>query len=225
MQDALLALRSESHGPAVGYKVGMTTAVMQNLVGLGEPAAGKLLAATIHAGPATIRCDDFVHLGVECEIAVRLAADLPAAQAPFSRAVVSAAVGTVMPAFELIEDRNADYARFAAEILAVIGDNVWNGGIVLGEPVADWRRLDLAATQGRLTMNGKVVAQGQGRDVMGHPLEALAWLATMLARRGEQLAQGMVVMTGSIIATRFVAPGDTLAWSVEGLGEVSLTVG
>jgi 2-keto-4-pentenoate hydratase len=73
-------------------------------------------------------------------------------------------------------------------------------------------------------INDKVVGEGRGGDVMGHPLEALAWLANLFAKRGKGLSKGLTVLTGSVVATKFVNPGDTVRLSVEGLGEASLRV-
>jgi len=131
----------------------------------------------------------------------------------------------VMAAFELVDDRNADYAHFASQILSVIADNAWNAGIVLGPPAPDWRTVDLGAAHGTMVMNGAVVGEGYGKDAMGHPLDALVWLANMLAKRGKSLSKGMIVMTGSIVATKFVHPGDTVRFLVEGLGEVRCHTG
>ena len=209
---------------SAGYKIALTTPVMQQMVGVHEPVSGAILAKAMHQSPCTIRRADYGHLGVECEVAVRLEADLPAAQAPYSRDQVTAAIGAVMVAFELIDDRHADYAQFASQLLSAIADNAWNAGVVLGPPATEWRKVDLAAAHGTMVINGAVVGEGYGRDVMGHPLDALVWLANMLAQRGKRLSRGMVVMTGSIVTTKFVHPGDTVRFWVEGLGEVHLSV-
>lgn len=223
IQDAFTTLLAETKGPVAGYKIALTTPVMQQMVGFHEPIAGSIVQ-TIHHSPCTIRSADYVHLGVECEIAVQLGRTLPAASAPWSRAGVAEAIGSVMAAFELVDDRNANYTHLAAQILSVIADNAWNAGIVLGPPVTDWRSLDLAAVRGTMRINGQIVGEGQGRDVMGHPLEALTWLANMLAARGQSLAAGMVIITGSIVSTKFIQPGDTVQAVVERLGEVHLKV-
>jgi 2-keto-4-pentenoate hydratase len=75
-----------------------------------------------------------------------------------------------------------------------------------------------------MAINGSVVSEGHGRDVMGHPLEALLWLANMLAQQGKNLTQGMVVMTGSMVTTKFVHAGDPVDLAVGRLGEVQLSV-
>jgi 2-keto-4-pentenoate hydratase len=224
MQERLHALMTEVHGSVVGYKIALTTPVMQQMVGFQTPIAGGIMGGAIHSSPVTLRRTDYVRLGVECEIAVQLGRDLPAAQAPYRRDQVADAVAAVMPAFELVDDRQADYAQLAAHVLTLIADNAWNAGIVLGSPLRDWRTIDLAAARGVMLINGTVVGEGYGRDVMGHPFEALLWLVNMLTQRGKSLTQGMIVMTGSVVATKFVNPGDTVSLSVDELGEVRLNV-
>jgi len=95
---------------------------------------------------------------------------------------------------------------------------------VLGPQVATWRDIDLSTARGTMVINGQQVGEGKGGDVMGHPLEALAWLANTLAARGKSLSQGMLVMTGSIVSTKFLNAGDNATASIEGLGEARLKV-
>jgi 2-keto-4-pentenoate hydratase len=224
VQEGFQTCMAEVHGPIAGYKIALTTPVMQQMVGFHAPIAGAILGGTIHSSPVALRSTDYVRLGIECEIAVRLGVDLPAAKAPYSRDLIADAVAAVMPAFEVVDDRQADYAQLAAHVLSLIADNAWNAGVVLGAPLREWHGLDLAAARGAMVLNGVVVGEGRGRDVMGHPLEALVWLVNMLAQRGKNLTQGMIVMTGSIVATRFVKAGDAVSFSMDGLGEVRLSV-
>ena len=222
MQEAFHQLLTAEFGPIAGYKVALTTPVMQKMVGFGEPCAGAVLANSIHQSPASVKGGDYGHLGAECEVAVLLQSDLPASGAPYDRASASQAVGALMPAFELVDDRGADYSNLF--FLGAVADNSWNAGVVLGPQVNDWQGLDLAAARGAMTINGQPAGEGRGGDVMGHPLEALAWLANTLAGRGKNLSAGMIVMTGSIVSTKFLNPGDTATVSIEGLGEATVTV-
>jgi 2-keto-4-pentenoate hydratase len=224
VQDALNTLLAGMLGPVAGYKIALTTAVMQQMVGLHEPIAGAILAKTIHQAPSTIRSTDYVHLGIDSEIAFQLGANLPADMAPYSRASVADAVAAAMVAFEPFDDRLADVSKSSALALSLIADNIGNVGIVLGPPVSDWRKLDLAAAHGQLVMNGELMGEGRGSDVMGHPLEALVWLANLLAKRRTSLTRGMVVTTGTLVALKFLKPGDSASWSVDGLGEAKLRV-
>jgi 2-keto-4-pentenoate hydratase len=161
---------------------------------------------------------------VEFEIAVQMAEDLPAADAPFSRERVTQAVGSVMPALELADDRNADYAELRKHPFELIADNTWNEGVVLGYPLSEWQALDLAAVHGIATINGESVGEGVGGDAMGHPLNSVAWIANHLAAHGRGLLRSDVVITGSIVTSKTVKAGDLVRYAVEGLGEVELRV-
>ena len=222
MQEAFQALLAPDRGAIVGFKIALTTPVMQRMVGFDAPCAGAVFEAGVHHSPAAVNYSDFVRIGAECEVAVRLQSDLPAGRAPYDRAGVAAAVGALMPAFELVDDRGADYSNLY--FLGVAADNAWNAGVVLGEERADWQTLDLEGSRGAMTINAEPAGEGYGRDVLGHPLDALAWLANTLAGRGRELRAGMLVMTGSIVSTKFLNPGDEAAFTFEGLGDIRLSV-
>jgi len=224
IQDWFVALRAERLGAIAGYKIALSSKEMQRFVGVDEPQAGVMLESTLQRTPAKVRAMDYVHLVVEFEIAVQMAADLPAADAPYSRGRVAPFVQAVMPAIEIADDRNADYRRLAQAPLELIADNGWNEGAVLGLPVTKWASLDLGALRGVATINGKVVGEGIGAAAMGHPLEALAWVANHLAAHGRGLVFRDVVITGSIITTKTVQAGDLVKFAVEGLGEAELRV-
>jgi 2-oxo-3-hexenedioate decarboxylase/2-keto-4-pentenoate hydratase len=106
----------------------------------------------------------------------------------------------------------------------MVAGNVWNAGIVVATPVTDWRRLDLAQLTARLTINGREIGTGKGGDVMGNPLNALAWLADKRAAQGAPLTRGTIVMTGSMVPIQFPARGDRAIVEVEGLGTAELVV-
>jgi 2-keto-4-pentenoate hydratase len=204
-------------GAVAGYKIGLTTPIMQSLCGVDEPCYGAIFANEVHRRRAELATSNYCRLGIETEIAVRLGENLPQGG---DTGRVGAAVESVMAAIELLEDLRHDYKRLSAA--AMVAGNVWNAGIVLGEPVTDWRRLDLAEATARLTINGREIGQGRGGDVMGNPLNALVWLANKLAAAGTPLKAGMVVMTGSMVPIQFPGPGDHAVVEVGGLGTAEL---
>jgi 2-keto-4-pentenoate hydratase len=224
IQDAFVALRAQQRGAIAGYKIALASAEMRRFIGVEHPQAGMIFESTVQRTPAAVRAADYLRLIVEFEIAVQIAEDLPAADAPFSHERVAQAVGSVMPALELADDRNADYAQLSKHPLELIADNTWNEGVVLGYPLAEWRNLDLAAARGRASINGKPVGEGTGGDAMGHPFNSVAWIADHLAAHGRGLLRGDVVITGSIITSKRVSPGDLVRFSMDGLGEVELRV-
>jgi len=211
-----------SRGRIAGYKIALTSKAMQDFVGIHHPLWGAIFAQTVRGSPATLLHADFMHLGIECEIAIRLARDLPAAKAPYDESAIAAAIDACMPAFELVEDRHADFKSLDA--FSLVADNAWNAGIVLGQPIADWRARDLGNARGRLFVNDKPAGEGHGRDALGHPLKALTWLANGLAERDLELTRGMVVMTGSIVTTKFLEPDDRARFVLDGSEDVSLAI-
>jgi 2-keto-4-pentenoate hydratase len=220
MQEHLQDLLTSARGAIAGYKIAITTPVMQRLMGIDHPCGGAVFAKQLHASPVSLRCADFTHVAVECEIGVRLGADLPAGR-KYDRDSVGEAVDACMASIEIIDDQNADYKL--ANGLDLVANNAWNAGCVIGPPLTGWRKLDLAALSGRMLINGAEVGRGVGADVLGHPLIALAWLANILAERGRPLRAGMIVSTGSIVSTKFPKPGDTVVAELESLGEAKAT--
>jgi len=224
IQAEYVGMRARTLGRVAGYKIALTTQAMRKMVGLEDSIAGDMLEKTIFRGAARVRAADYVHLLVEFEIAFELAEDLPAIGAPYTRERVALAVGAAMPALELADDRDADYESLPQNALMLVADNAWNEGAVLGAPVQDWRAIDLAALRGVATINGKKAGEGRGKEVMGHPLEALAWVANNLAARGLGLWRSDVVITGSLITTKFPNAGDRVHFEAGALGAVELAV-
>jgi 2-keto-4-pentenoate hydratase len=224
IQDAFVALRAQKRGAIAGYKIALASAAMRRFVGVDQPQAGVIFESTVQRTPAAVRAADYLRLIVEFEIAVQVAEDLPAADAPFSRERVARAVGAVMPALELADDRNADYGELARHPFELIADNTWNEGVVLGYPIDEWQGIDLAAVRGRASINGEPVGEGVGGDAMGHPLDSVVWIAEHLAAHGRGLLRSDIVITGSIITSKNPRAGDLVRFSVDGLGEVELRV-
>jgi 2-keto-4-pentenoate hydratase len=220
VQDALhQKLGIAGYGDLAGHKIGCTTSVMQQFLGIGNPCAGGVFGPSVQQERGSFRHADFLHVGVECEIAVRLARDLPASGAPYDRDAVGSAVVAAMAAIEVVDDRYEDYRNLDTPTL--IADDFFNAGCVLSRPVVEWRDLDLPGLRGRMAINGREVGSGRGGDILGHPIEALAWLANSLAARGGSLRDGEFVLLGSVVQTVWVEEGDRVEVEIEGLGGVS----
>lgn len=217
-QEALQRLWSAKLGPLAGAKIATTTKVMQQLMGIDHPCGGGIFQSRIHTSPARVAKSDYVNLVIECELALRLVIDLPKRDKPWTRDNVRLAISTAIPAFELIEDRHAVYKETSA--LTLIADNAWNAGIVLGRPVTVPASTPLDGIGGTVVVNGGEPRSGKTDD----PLGALAWLANLAADRGRPLKAGQVVITGSVVPTFPVKAGDQIKFSLDGLGDVQLTV-
>jgi 2-keto-4-pentenoate hydratase len=98
----------------------------------------------------------------------------------------------------IVENRYGDLAELGTPTL--IADQMFHAAAVLGETDGtDWRALDVAALPGRITVDGNVRGEGVGADLLGHPLNSLAWLAaSSVAAAFDGLQAGQVVLLGSV---------------------------
>jgi 2-keto-4-pentenoate hydratase len=220
IQDKYVALLRSEHGDAVGYKVGLTSATMQAFCGIDHPIAGVVLASRVFESGASVRRSRFGRLGLEFEIAVRIKSDVPVTGGPWTTGMIARHIDGVCAAIELVDDRGADYASL--DVLSLVADNSWNAGIVLSEFTTAWP--DLESVPGRATKDGIAIGVGHGRDILGHPFNSVAWLATQLASRGVALKAGQVVMTGSVMKTVFPDAAASYRFDLEQIGFVEVQV-
>jgi len=219
IQRAVHDLLLPQTGALVGYKIGCTSAVMQQYLDIPHPCGGGLFAKGVHESGAKLRFKDYVRVGVECEIAVRLARNLSPSEAPFTAEWVMEAIEAYHPAIEIVDDRYVKWETLGAPTL--VADDFFAAGCVLGEAVARNEAPDLLQVTGRAVINGKEVGRGTGADVLGHPHNALAWLANHLAEEGKGLHEGQIVLTGSLVKTVWLDAGDSVVMELDGLGTVA----
>ena len=220
IQSAVHRLLEPALGPLVGYKIGCTSRVMQEYLAIPHPCAGGIHARRVHGSGAVLDAAGFVRVGVECEIAVRLARDLAPTDAPFTSETVAGSIECYLPAIELVDDRYVKWETLGAPTL--IADDFFAAGIVLGAPVARSAVTDLLHVKGRALINGQERSRGTGADVLDHPHNALAWLANHLASQGAGLRAGEIVMTGSLVKTLWLQAGDQATMEFSGLGGVQV---
>lgn len=202
-----------------GYKIGLTSQRMQQLCGIDQPVRGTIFSSRVRTSGAQMSLSQYHHLGFEFEICVRLGRDLVSNGAPFTPESAGAAVDAVAAAIELVDDRHADYGAIHCETL--VADNSWNEGIVVGAFTPPPSRLE--AAEGIAYLNGVEISRGRGADVLGHPFVPLAWLANHLAASGEALRKDQVVMTGSIVTTKFPTEPFKYRFDVSGIGSVEVS--
>jgi 2-keto-4-pentenoate hydratase len=206
IQEKYVGLLVAQHGEPKGYKVGLTSAAMQQFCGIDHPIAGVVLGKRVHQSGVTVRRGDFGRLGLEFEIAVRIKSDVPLTNVPLSAKTIEPHIDGVCAAIELVDDRDADYTSLE----------------VLSEFAPAWP--DLENVLGRATKDGVAIGDGYGRDILGHPFNSVAWLALQLASREVALKAGDVVMTGSVMKTVFPTEDAEYRFELEGIGSVEVKV-
>jgi 2-oxo-3-hexenedioate decarboxylase/2-keto-4-pentenoate hydratase len=221
VQRAVHDLLLPNTGALVGYKIGCTSAVMQQYLDIPHPCGGGVFARGVFDSGVNFGAADFVRVGVECEIAVRLARDLVPTGSAFTADSVADAIDAYHPAIEIVDDRYEKWETLGAPTL--IADDFFAAACVLGAPVARIAAPDLLSVIGRALINGEEAGRGTGADVLGDPHHALAWLANHLASEGKGLHAGQIVLTGSLVKTVWLKPGDHVVMELEGLGKVEAT--
>jgi len=182
--------------PPYGFKIGATGRRMQAYLGVDAPVAGFMAGKDVYPKHANLRFADYVQPGVECEVGVRLAADLPVGPCSLEQAM--AAIGDFFAGIEIVENRYSDPRQLGTPTL--VADQMYHAAAVTGaQGDVDWRTLDIAALSGLITLDDGTRDEGVTADLLGHPLNGLAWLAgSAVAAAFGGLKAGQVVMLGSV---------------------------
>lgn len=205
-------------GAAIGaWKVGATHPNAQAGLGVPGPVASRLASGIVHKAGHTLD-DTFLIRGLEAEYAFLLRADLPPADAPYTRAQVADAIASVHPAIEVVDTRFTTPQRAPL----AIADNVNDGALLYGPGLSDWRTLDIVGAPVTMAVNGEVVVRGSGAEVLGDPLASLMWLVNEHAAVREGLRAGQLITSGSCTGLHPAPAGCTATASFEGLGELSV---
>jgi 2-keto-4-pentenoate hydratase len=202
--------------PVLGHKVGLSSLVMQQMMGVDEPDYGHLLDDMALDERQTVPLK-YCQPRVEVEVGFVLGEDLPGAGC--TEDDVLRATSALAPAIELIDSRIADWKIGLADTIA---DNASSAGFVLGAARVPPGALDIRKIEATLRRNGEVVAEGRSDAVLGNPVTAVAWLARKVADFGVRLRAGNIVLPGSCTRAIDVHPGDRFQADFTGLGRVSL---
>jgi 2-keto-4-pentenoate hydratase len=202
-------------GHVVGYKLGLTSKPMQELLGVDQPDYGPVLSTMVHPDGVELALSDYLQPKIEAEIALVLAA--PLAGPGVTTVQAASAIGGAVAALELVDSRIADWRITLGDTIA---DLASSAAIVLGGrpvPLDGW---DPRLVGMVVRRNGVVEATGAGAAALGDPVAAVAWLANTLAPFGVTLEPGHVIMTGALHAAFPVAGGDRIRAEFDRLGAV-----
>ncbi len=186
--------RTEGQGLVSGHKVGCTSAATQKILSVSNPCFGGVIESKVHQVSVNVHTKDFQQVGIECEIVVGLSADLLVKKIQYNMPQNEAAIDTCIAAIEVVNNRYGDFLCHPTTVL--IANDFFQGSFVLGAEISDWRGLDLADTEGRVYINGRLQGSGLGADILGHPLQVIFWLANRMSALGRGLNAGEFILTG-----------------------------
>ena len=215
VQLLMMDMKKSSGQVVVGKKIGITSRAMQVMLGVSEPDYGHILDGMVVAEGEMIRTADLIQPRVEGEIAFILKEDLEGPGVTLAD-VIRCSEG-VIPALEVIDSRIVDWK---IKLPDTVADNASSARIVLGGKITPVLGLDLQTVGMVLEKNGEIAATAAGAAVLGHPAQAVAWLANKLATYRISLAKGEVILSGSLTAAVPVAAGDFIRADFGHLGDV-----
>ncbi|MCW2587501.1 MAG: 2-keto-4-pentenoate hydratase [Frankiales bacterium] len=210
--------RLDAGATVYGHKVGLSSKVMQEMMGVDEPDYGHLLSDMVLSEQVPVPTGRYLLPRVEVEVGFVLGDDLPGAGCTVEDVLRCTAF--VAPAIELIDSRIADWK---IGLYDTIADNASSCGVALGPERVKPDELDLRAIDATLDINGARVAAGRSDAVLGDPTLSVAWLANKVAAFGVRLQAGHVVLPGSCTRAYDVKPGDDVVATFSGLGTVHLS--
>jgi len=212
----LVQERTAASRRPMGRKIGLTSAVVQQQMGVATPDFGVLFADMAFGDAQPIPFGRLLQPRIEAEVAFVLGSDLP--ERPVTTTEVLRAVDFVVPAIEVCDSRIADWD---ISIFDTVADNASAGVFVTGSAPRSLRQIDdLRDMEMVLTTQGTTISSGRGSACLGHPVNAVVWLANQVAERGRPLLAGEVILSGSLGALVPAEPGATYEAVIDGLGSV-----
>jgi 2-keto-4-pentenoate hydratase len=219
IQQGLVRRLAADGGEVVGYKLGLTSAPMQEMLGVDTPDYGPVLSTMVQPDGATLRLDDHIQPRIEAEIALVL--DEPLAGPGVSTLDAARAVGSAIAALELVDSRIEDWR---IGLIDTVADLASCAQIILGARAVPVDGFDLRLTGMVVRRNGMLADTGAGAAALGDPVAAVAWLANTLAPFGVTLEPGQVIMTGALHRAFPIEAGDLIEATFDRLGTVSCHV-
>jgi 2-keto-4-pentenoate hydratase len=217
IQTHLVSALLERGETIAGYKLGLTSRPMQELLGVDSPDFGPVFASTVYADGAELAVDAFIAPRMEAEIGVVLAEDLTGPDCTTIDA--RRATAGLVAALEIVDSRIKDWRITLADTVA---DLASNGAIAVSSNVVPIDGFDPRLLGMVFTRNGEVVATGAGAAAMGDPMATVAWLANVLTPLGVTLPAGSIIMTGALHAMVPIAPGDVFRADFDRLGPITI---
>ena len=219
-QELLVQKKLDEGRRIIGPKMGLTSKAKWDQMGVSEPIYGYVFDYMLVDNGGVLPFSDLIHPKVEAEIAFLIGEDI---EGPgITGAQVLAKTEYVLPALEIIDSR---YENFNFTLTDVIADNASTSRVVFGNTLKKPSEFELELVGATLSINGQIKELGAGAAVLGHPANAIAVLANMLARKGQKIKKGDLILSGALTSAILLKVGDFVSGKLDGLGEVTFTVG
>ena len=207
-------------GPLGGYKIALSSKIQQDYHNITQPVYGGLFRKEIFNSPKVLMLKNYHRMSVEFELAFELSDRIIDSKIHRNLENIFPDISNVMPAIELVDDRGANYEGL--DPLSLACDNAWSGGLVLGDPIEDWKEKDFLVMQSTCEWNHEPKITTTVLDAK--PFENLCWIINELHSCQSELKPGMIIITGSVFKVRQAKLGDKINHILSDHGKVSIEV-
>ena len=212
--------KNVGRGNLGGYKIALASKIQQELCGINHPVAGGIFKNEIFNSPYVIEYKNYFGLGLEFELAMEISDDLTNDMGVFNKENIKKYISNIYAAFEMIIDRDANYNDIDAYSMAA--DNAWCGGVVLGNAIDDWQKVDYENQKSLLHWNDETPQKANLID--SNPFESLAWVVNLKLSQNTIIPKGSKIITGSVIKTRSPKIGDKIVYEIPNLSSVEIKI-
>lgn len=222
VQEKLITLLTKNFDTTTcGYKLACTNPPVMKLLGVDEPFLGRMLNHSTHANGIVLPANSFVKRIVELEFVFVMDQDVPNSVTPYTADTIKPFIEKFLPGIEIVDHRYTDFTQVGGN--ALIADNAIHGASIIGESDGNWQSIDFSTHEIELSVNGSTWSKGSGGNVLGSPLNVMAWLANHLQSRGTGLKAGEFITTGTACDIYNAQPGDRVTADFGELGSVSMS--
>ena len=198
-------------GEIGGYKIALASKIQQQLCSINNPIAGGIFKNEIYKSPSIIKLKEYQSLGLEFEIAFEISKDILPNTSKINFFNIKEYVNNAYSCFELIDDRNASYKNLDA--LTLIADNAWSAGVILGEPIQNWEKLELNELNSKLYWNNELI--GEAKLLKTNPFNSLIWIINHLGKFNKKIKKGSIIITGSLLKTKKPISHDIIKFEID----------
>jgi len=200
-----------------GWKIGCTTPVMQKYLKIPSPCIGRVMEKDLYENDSTIKFENFIRPGVECEIAIILSENYNYFEKNQNYEEI---VRRVVPSIEIVDDRWPNYKNETTPML--IADDFFASSIVFGTGVETINLEGLKNVKGSMIVNNIKIGEGVGADILDDPINALSWFLDFKFQENNHPKPGDLISLGSLVQTYWVKKGDSIIIDIEKIGNVKV---
>tara|TARA_Y100001970_G_C14213175_1_gene848089 strand:+ start:869 stop:1681 length:813 start_codon:yes stop_codon:yes gene_type:complete len=205
-----------------GWKLGLTSDKFQKKFNTHSPCIGRICNNFIFNSPKKLKLSHLKRVGVENEVAITLSKDIPYNNKNYTPKNILKFIKSFHSAIEIIDDKGINSEEIDIGIL--ISMNIFNRYVILGEQKKIKELNDIKNNTTKLSLNNKIIAEGNTNNAMGDPINSLVWLANNVNLTGNFLKKNDVIITGTTLEPKWIKSNGKIKSEIKNIGTCLLEI-